>query len=369
MKLTIGRTLLANEVAWVARALVGRGPDAVASVKLTADADGLELVAHTYDDAHRARVPAQVLETGSLAVPGAAFNALLAQLRDPQVSLERERNYLALQCGRVRTLFPLALDPDPWKPAKPAGLVAVDGEELAAVCSRLGNLCGRQNDAVGDWWVEAYRLTREADSDELRVFAGTRYHVGRTMVPASGAELDVLAPAKVLQAALAGAGGPLELYTAGGTLYVADRSGRRAGVRLYDLAGEKTFPAGALQLFDAPPADSWTFSREQLLRALKLVATGSDRARLSFGPDSLTVDSHTPSKGEARAEVSDVLEAQGSGEAEYICALEFLVPHLNALAGDELTARSRTGGLKLALSISDQHTDTVLMTVNNPGRS
>lgn len=101
MKLIAERDYLAAALAATGRAVSSRNTLPILSnVLLETGDDRLKLTATDLDTAIRCVIPADIAESGSVAIPAAVFNDVISKLPDAPVSLELADNRVRVRCGK-----------------------------------------------------------------------------------------------------------------------------------------------------------------------------------------------------------------------------------------------------------------------------
>lgn len=356
MRAVLDRAHLAEEAGWVQTSIATRPDEAhMFGMTLHAEDGTLTLTGRSWTGLHRAQVPAQVETPGVAVVVGASLTPLVGALAGDQVelaSIHGLRNQLELASGRTRYKVAVISDDQAelhqWVPSRPddGASTRVDPEELLAAVQRLIPFAEPWRKGSADTWTDCLLLAPDG-ADMLALTAGTRTHGARTLVPCERGQVGALVPARALAAALAGMGTVAELWTAGGSLYVADRPGRRAAIRLHTMDSYPAAPAEQL----AHPARGVrvAVTRADLEPTLELAGVLSDRVLLRLTPQGLVVTTSDPTKGDRRGEYGDVVPGVGGGVVRLVAPTRLLQHALAALEADTVHLTATPGGRRVVL--------------------
>ena len=130
MKFSVDRDVLADAVAWTARAVPARPPVPVlAGVRIDASADGtVMLSSFDYEVSARGQFAAQVESEGSVLVSGRLLREIANALPHKPVEFVLEGTKVSVTCGASRfTLATMPVDQYPALPEMPSQSGTVDG--------------------------------------------------------------------------------------------------------------------------------------------------------------------------------------------------------------------------------------------------
>ncbi len=320
MKFRVEHDVLADAVAWVARALPSRPVVPVLSgLRLDAAegqdaAGGLTLSCFDYELSATTRLPADIAEPGSALVPGRLLAEITRSLPGQPAEFRSDGDEVTLSCGSAEfALVSLPTAEYPELPPAPPLAGTVDGGDLAAALAQvlpatsrddtLPMLTGVCLDIRGDVVTLAatdrYRLAvrdvQWAPADPgIRAIAlvpsRTLADAARVMVPGVPVSVSFAAPQ---EPGTAGRGAPRPVEG----MISFDSGGRRLTGRL--IAGEfiryeSRFPADYGCRAEMPAA-----SLIEAVRRVSLVADRASPVRLTFGSGTVALEAQT--EGRARA--------------------------------------------------------------------
>ncbi|GAB7192160.1 DNA polymerase III subunit beta [Kineococcus sp. NUM-3379] len=333
MKLQVERDVLAEAVAWAARALPARPPVPVlAGVLLEADAQGtLTLSSFDYEVSARVEVPARVDEPGRALVSGRLLADICRSLPPRPVELATEGTKVTLSCGASRfNLLTMPVEEYPALPAMPEAAGTLTGDTFT--------------EAVGQVTIAASRdmtlpiltgVRMEIEGDRLTLMATDRYRLAMRELRWQPGDADVQAVALVQARTLSevarsmGAAGSITMALGQGTteLIGFEAAGRHATSLLVD--GE--YPK-VRALFPAESPTHAAVERAPLIEAVKRVALVAERntpVRLRFEDGVLTLEA---GQGDD-AQASESMDATLTGESISIAFNpQFLLDGLGALS-------------------------------------
>jgi DNA polymerase III subunit beta len=358
VKIRVERDVLAEAVAWTARALPARPTVPVlAGMRLHA-AGELTLSSFDYDVSAQATVPVEAEEEGSALVSGRLLAEISRSLPARPVQIASDAGKAVLTCGSATfTLLTMPEEEYPALPEMPQSAGSVGSDAFASAVSQSATAAGRDDTLPA---LTAIRI--EIEGDTLTLISTDRYRLAVRELRWTPARPDlsaaVLVPARALAEtarsltsgaevsialALPGEGGEQDGYGigAGDTGMIGfEGGGRRTTTRL--IGGE--FPR-----YQALLPKQITSTAEMptplLIEAVKRVALVADRntaVRLTFSPGQL------------------VLEAGASEEAQAVEVLEA------GYEGDELTIAFNPQFLLDGLTALDS--DTARMSFTEPGK-
>ena len=346
MKIQVERDILADAVAWTARALPARPTVPVlAGMRLHAEAD-LTLSSFDYDVSAQATIPVMTEEEGSALVSGRLLAEISRSLPARPVQIASEGGKAVLSCGSATfTLLTMPEEEYPALPEMPQAAGSVGSDAFASAVSQSATAAGRDDTLPA---LTGVRI--EIEGDTLTLISTDRYRLAvrelrwsparpglsaAVLVPAralaetarsltSGAEVSIALALPGEGAADSGAGGDGMIGFEGG--------GRQTTTRL--LGGE--FPRYQALLPSHANATA-ELSAPLLIEAVKRVALVAERntaVRLAFTPGQLVLEAGT---GE-EAQAVEVLEASYEGDDLAIAFNpQYLLDGLTAIDSD--TAR------------------------------
>lgn len=323
MKFGVEHDVLAEAVAWVARALPSRPVVAILSgLRLEAGDGQLTLSCFDYELSATARVPADVAEPGTALVPGRLLAEITRSLPGQPAEFTADGDVVNLTCGSAEfALVSLPLADYPELPPTPPLAGTIDGGELAAATAQVLPAASRDDtlpmltavclDMHGESMTLAatdrYRLAvRDVHWEPARpglraialVPARTLADAARTMAP--GEQVAVAftpgGEAGAQDGASPGRRGQHDPRPVEGMISFESR-GRRLTSRL--IGGEfiryaSRFPDGFGCQAEVPAA-----SFIEAVRRVSLVADRASPVRLTFGEGRVVVEAQT--EGRARA--------------------------------------------------------------------
>jgi len=346
VKIQVERDILADAVAWTARALPARPTVPVlAGMRLHAEAD-LTLSSFDYDVSAQATIPVMTEEEGSALVSGRLLAEISRSLPARPVQIASEGGKAVLSCGSATfTLLTMPEEEYPALPEMPQAAGSVGSDAFASAVSQSATAAGRDDTLPA---LTGVRI--EIEGDTLTLISTDRYRLAVRELRWSPARPDlsaaVLVPARALAEtarsltsgaevsialALPGEGGP-ESGMGGAGMIGFEGGGRQTTTRL--LGGE--FPRYQALLPSHANATA-ELSAPLLIEAVKRVALVAERntaVRLAFTPGQLVLEAGT---GE-EAQAVEVLEASYEGDDLAIAFNpQYLLDGLTAIDSD--TAR------------------------------
>ena len=346
MKIQVERDILADAVAWTARALPARPTVPVlAGMRLHAGTD-LTLSSFDYDVSAQATIPVMTEEEGSALVSGRLLAEISRSLPARPVQITSEGGKAVLSCGSATfTLLTMPEEEYPALPEMPPAAGSVGSDAFASAVSQSATAAGRDDTLPA---LTGVRIEIEADT--LTLISTDRYRLAvrelRWSPARPGLSAAVLVPARALAEtarsltsgaevsialALPGEGGP-DGGTGGDGMIGFEGGGRQTTTRL--LGGE--FPRYQALLPSHANATA-EMSTPLLIEAVKRVALVAERntaVRLAFTTGQLVLEAGT---GE-EAQAVEVLEASYEGDDLAIAFNpQYLLDGLTAIDSD--TAR------------------------------
>lgn len=333
MKFRVERDVLAEAVAWAARALPTRPPNpAAAGLLIKAEDGSLVLSSYDLEATSEATIDADVSDDGTTLVSGRLLADICRSLPAAPVQFELNGTRAEITCGRANFTLPtLPVEDYPALPEVPTAVGTVDGSEFAAAAAQVSIAAGRDDNLA---MLQGVRV--EIDGPELTLAATDRYRLAvRTLGWTPAAPIEPTAatiPARALSDAAKSFVGADEvtigLGTDEGTSGLAGftAAGRETTSRLMD--GE--FPAYRKLLPDTTDTLA-TVSVDELSDALKrvaLVAKTNTPVKLEFTGSEVTLRAGTGDEAQA----SEAVECMLVGEPiEIAFNPTFLLEGLSAL--------------------------------------
>lgn len=144
MKFQVNRDVLADAVAWVARALPSRPAVPVLSGLLLEAGDDLVLSAFDYDVSARASVEAEVAEPGRVLIPGRILAEITRSLPAQPVEIVTSGSEAVLTCGSAEFgLLTMPVEDFPTLPDMPPKVGAVGGGIFASAVGQVASAASR----------------------------------------------------------------------------------------------------------------------------------------------------------------------------------------------------------------------------------
>jgi DNA polymerase III subunit beta len=335
MRFRVGREVLGEAVAWVARALSPRPVVPVLTgLLLQADDDGLTLSCFDYEISARVRIEADVKEPGTALVPGRLLADITRSLPALDVEVATEADLVGLTCGSAEFgLVSLPVEEYPVLPDLPPTAGTVDGGVLAGAAAQVVPAASRDDTlpmltavcldidgatmtlAATDRYRMAVRDVRwDPAAPGLRaaamVPAKTLADVARTM--AAGVPVTVAFGTGDAQAGAPGAGSSSRDPRPADGVISFEGGDRRLTARL--IGGEfikyrSRFPAefGSRALLPAGPFT-------EAVRRVSLVAERATPVRLAFDSGNVVIEAHT----DGRARAIETVPAEFAGDERVI---------------------------------------------------
>ncbi len=339
MKIQVERDVLAEAVAWTARALPARpAVPVLAGIRLQAAGD-LTLSSFDYDVSAQATVPVAAEEEGDLLVSGRLLAEITRSLPARPVEISSDGARATLTCGSATfTLLTMPSEDYPSLPAMPPAAGSIGSDAFASAVSQSATAAGRDDTLPA---LTGVRI--EIDGETLTLVSTDRYRLAVRELRWTPARPDlsaaVLVPARALaetaRALTAGAEVSIALALpgeegAGGEGMIGfEGAGRRTTTRL--LGGD--FPRyqsllpnqvnSVAELAAAPFAEA--------VKRVALVAERNTAVRLSFSPGQLMLEAGTGDEAQA----VEVIEASFEGDDIQIAFNpQYLLDGLTALDSD-----------------------------------
>jgi DNA polymerase III subunit beta len=330
VKFRVERDVLADAVAWTARALPIRPSSPVlAGLLIEAGAfadgagqgEGLQLSTFDYETSARATLNADVSEEGRALVSGRLLADICRSLPNKPVEVSIDGVKVSLTCGSARfSLQTMPVEDYPTLPQMPEARGTVSSASFAAAVAQAVTAAGRD-----DMLPVLTGVRVELDGDSITMLATDRFRLSHRELTWSPAAPDIdaaaLVPARVLadtaKALTGGSEISLALSSPGGTGagegiigFEGSAGGgiRRTTTRLLDGEFPKVralFPSEHLTLARVDKA-----SLVDSVKRVALVAERNTAVQLAFSDGVLTLDAGS---GE-EAMASESLEANLTGD-------------------------------------------------------
>ena len=344
MKIVLERDVLAEAVAWTARALPARPTIPVlAGIRLAA-AEELVLSSFDYDVSAQATVPVSTEEAGSALVSGRLLAEISKSLPAKPVHITAEDGRAILTCGSATfTLLTMPEDEYPALPEMPPAAGTIGSDAFATAVSQSATAAGRDDTLPA---LTGVRI--EIEGDTLTLVSTDRYRLAIRELRWQPAHPDLaaamLVPAKALAdtarsltngaqvsiaLALPGAEGSGSGGSGGDGMIGFEGAGRRTTTRL--LSGEFPRYQSLLPKTVNAAAELPVSVLSESVKRVALVAERNTPVRLSFSSGQLMLEAGTGD--EAQAE--ETIEAEFSG-ADLSVAFnpQYLLDGLSALDSD-----------------------------------
>jgi DNA polymerase-3 subunit beta len=343
VKIQVERDILADAVAWTARALPARPTVPVlAGMRLHAGAD-LTLSSFDYDVSAQATIPVVTEEEGSTLVSGRLLAEISRSLPSRPVQITAEGGKAILSCGSATfTLLTMPEEEYPALPEMPPAAGTVGSDAFASAVSQSATAAGRDDTLPA---LTGVRI--EIEGDTLTLISTDRYRLAVRELRWTPARPDlsaaVLVPARALaetaRALTSGAEVAIALAlpgeegqdggSGGDGMIGFEGGGRQATTRL--LGGEFPRHQSLLPSHANATAELSTASLAEAVKRVALVAERNTAVRLAFTPGQLVLEAGT---GE-EAQAVEVLEAGFDGEELSIAFNpQYLLDGLTAIDSD-----------------------------------
>jgi DNA polymerase III subunit beta len=342
VKIQVERDVLADAVAWTARALPARPTVPVlAGMRLQAG-DDLTLSSFDYDVSAQATVPVITEEEGSALVSGRLLAEISRSLPGRPVQIASEGGKAVLTCGSATfTLLTMPEDEYPALPEMPPAAGTVGSDAFASAVSQSATAAGRDDTLPA---LTGVRI--EIEGDTLTLISTDRYRLAVRELRWTPARPDlsaaVLVPARALaetaRSLTSGAEVAIALALpgdgtdgAGGDGMIGfEGGGRQATTRL--LGGEFPRHQALLPSHANYTAELATPLLAEAVKRVALVAERNTAVRLAFTPGQLVLEAGTGDEAQA----VEVLEASFDGDDELSIAFnpQYLLDGLTAIDSD-----------------------------------
>ncbi len=335
MKFRVEREVLADGVAWAARALPNRPSiPTLAGVLITAEDSSVALSGFDMENAARVAVDAVVDEPGQVLVSGRLLADIARALPAEPVSIATEGSRVEVVCGRSHFVLPtLPVEDYPRLPDMPDVLGTVSGDQFAAAVGQVAIAAGKD-----DTLPMLLGVRIEFNDDRVTLAATDRYRLAVrefTWTPtATSTEGAALVPARVLADTaklLADAPAVSIAYAPGSTtdgIIGFEGNDRRTTARLLD--GD--FPKYR-QLLPESANSVATVDKAVLTEAVKRVALVAERntpVRLKFSDGEVALQAGAFDEAQA----TESLECSLDGDAiEIAFNPNYLLDGIGAVSG------------------------------------
>ncbi|MFI5066074.1 MAG: DNA polymerase III subunit beta [Streptosporangiales bacterium] len=361
MKIQVERDVLAEAVAWTARALPARpAVPVLAGIRLQA-ADDLTLSSFDYDVSAQARLPVMTEEPGEALVSGRLLAEITRSLPARPVDIHADGGRATLTCGSATfTLLTMPAEDYPSLPEMPPAAGSIGSDAFASAVSQSATAAGRDDTLPA---LTGVRI--EIEGETLTLVSTDRYRLAVRELRWTPARPDlsaaVLVPARTLadtaRALTAGAEVSIALALpgeegAGGEGMIGFEGGaRRTTTRL--LGGDFPRYQSLLPKQVNAVAELGTAPFAEAVKRVALVAERNTAVRLSFSAGQLLLEAGTGDEAQA----TEVIDASFEGDDIQIAFNpQYLLDGLTALDSD-VTRVSFTEPGKPALITGKPATD------------
>ena len=345
MRFRVDRDVLADAVAWTARALPARpSVPVLAGIRMEAG-DALNVSSFDYEVSAEVSLPVTTEEPGTVLVSGRLLAEITRSLPDRPVEMATEGSKVVLTCGSATfTLLTMPVEDYPTLPEMPPPTGSVGSDVFAAAVTQVAVAAGRD-----DTLPVLTGVRVEIDGDTITLAATDRYRLAvrelRWNPGRAGITAAALVPARTLadtaRSLTSGAEVSIALGLPGGDgagavtgegMIGFEGGGRRTTTRLLD--GE--FPKFRSLLPDQvnAVAELPTAAFTESVKRVALVAERSTPVRLAFSAGQLVLEAGTGDEAQA----VESLEASFDGDDIQIAFNpQYLLDGLSAIDSD--TAR------------------------------
>jgi DNA polymerase-3 subunit beta len=318
VKIQVERDVLAEAVAWTARALPARPTVPVlAGMRLHAGAE-LTLSSFDYDVSAEARIAVTAEEEGSALVSGRLLAEISRSLPSRPVQISSDGGRAVLTCGSSTfTLLTMPEDEYPALPEMPPAAGSVGSDAFASAVSQSATAAGRDDTLPA---LTGVRI--EIEGDAITLISTDRYRLAMRELRWTPARPDmsaaVLVPARALadtaRSLTSGAEVSIALAlpgdagSGGDGMIGFEGAGRRTTTRL--LGGEFPRYQALLPTHVNSVAEISTAQLAEAVKRVALVAERNTAVRLAFTPGELVLEAGTGDEAQA----VEVLEASYEGD-------------------------------------------------------
>ena len=339
MKIVLERDVLAEAVAWTARALPARPTVPVlAGIRMQAGEE-LVLSSFDYDVSAQASVPVTTEEAGSALVSGRLLAEISRSLPAKPVHINAEDGRAVLTCGSATfTLLTMPEDEYPALPEMPPAAGTIGSDAFATAVSQSATAAGRDDTLPA---LTGVRI--EIEGETLTLVSTDRYRLAVRELRWNPARPDLtaamLVPAKALADTARSLTSSAQVSIAlalpgsetgqGDGMIGFEGAGRRTTTRL--LSGEFPRYQSLLPKTVNSAAELPVALLSESVKRVALVAERNTPVRLSFSSGQLVLEAGTGD--EAQAE--EVIEADFSGDDLSIAFNpQYLLDGLTAIDSD-----------------------------------
>lgn len=339
MKIVLERDVLAEAVAWTARALPARPTVPVlAGIRMQAGEE-LVLSSFDYDVSAQATVPVTTEEAGSALVSGRLLAEISRSLPAKPVHINAEEGRAVLSCGSATfTLLTMPEDEYPALPEMPPAAGTIGSDAFATAVSQSATAAGRDDTLPA---LTGVRI--EIEGETLTLVSTDRYRLAVRELRWNPARPDLtaamLVPAKALAETARSLTNSAQVSIAlalpgsetgqGDGMIGFEGAGRRTTTRL--LSGEFPRYQSLLPKTVNAAAELPVALLSESVKRVALVAERNTPVRLSFSAGQLMLEAGTGD--EAQAE--EVIEAEFSGDDLSIAFNpQYLLDGLTAIDSD-----------------------------------
>lgn len=291
MKTRVARRQFAEALSWAAAQLDAKPTQPIyAGLLIDAGEDTVTIAAARHGGGARATLPADVLETGRIVVPGRMTAQVVASYRSELIELATAKEQVELSAGR--DLFRLSLLPAADYPSvadQPEADGTVDGAELAEAVRQAATATDPK---VNDLQVWRAGIQLTATGDRLAVWSTDRYRMAERSIPwtpnRDHGPLGGLVVGKSLVDAVKGLDGTISLSLSGKTVGVGDRV-RYSTVDRLDEAGRQDPHRFIPEEFATEAVVPVGDLIAAIKRACLVTGDGRPKILLGFGSDDISV--------------------------------------------------------------------------------
>jgi len=318
MKFQAERDVLADAVAWAARALPARpAAPVLAGMRLAVTGNNLALSTFDYEVSAQASVPVDGGEDGTVLVSGRLLAEIFKALPARPVEMATDGAQVTLRCGSAQfTLLTLPQDEYPALPDMPPESGKVGADLLAQAIGQVAIAAGR------DDTLPALTGIRMEFADGLVTLVATdRYRLAVREFPwepvIAGTEATVLVPARTLTEAARSFGGSAQVSIglaetgeqgAQGIIGWETSDGRRTTTRL--LGGEYPRYQTLLPTEFTATAELAAAPFAEAVKRVALVAERNTPVRLAFSRAGLTLEAGAGDEATASETVECVYDGE-----------------------------------------------------------
>ena len=340
MKFQVERDVLADAVAWTARALPARPAVPVLAGMHLAAAQQLTLSTFDYEVSAQASLPVITDEEGTVLVSGRLLAEIVRSLPARPVEMSTEGTRTTLKCGSaVFTLMTLPDDEYPTLPGMPPEAGAVGADVLASAITQVAIAAGRD-----DTLPALTGIRMELEGDTVTLVATDRYRLAVRELHWQPVKADisgaVLVPARVLVDAARSLTTAAEVQIAltppsddggahGEGIIGFEGGGRQTTTRL--LGGEYPRYQSLLPNEFNAVAELPTAPFAEAVKRVALVAERNTPVRLAFSAGELVLEAGAGDEAQA----VETLEASFDGDDLQIAFNpQYLLDGLSAIDSD-----------------------------------